>query len=285
MTTFTSTAWMIRLRNAVGAVVMAGVLAACSTSETLDIAPVTGNAKYAALVIDAKDGRVLHDAYADQSRYPASLTKMMTIYLVFDALRDGRVTLETEIPISANAAKQPASKLYMKAGSTITVDKAIRSLTVKSANDVATAVAEYFGGTEDNFAKLMTAKAKRLGMRSTVFRNASGLSANGMRTTARDMALLAMAIQRNHTRYAGYFSLTSFDHNGKTVTGHNKVLVNYAGANGMKTGYTRASGSNLVTTAKRNGRSIIAVVLGGQGSKARDERMVQLLDAAFKGRR
>lgn len=276
--------FVMRARNAFMAVFVTFALAACSTSDTLDIAPVTGNAKYAALVIDAKDGRVLHDAYADQSRYPASLTKMMTIYLMFDALNDGRVTTQTEIPISENAEKQPASKLYLKAGSTITVDKAIRALAVKSANDVATAVAEYFGGSEENFARLMTEKAQKLGMRSTVFRNASGLTANGMRSTARDMALLAMALQRNHPRYVGYFKLTSFEHNGKTITGHNKVLVNYPGATGMKTGYTRASGSNLVTTVRRNNRSLIAVVMGGQGSRARDERMTQLLDAAFKTR-
>lgn len=279
-----SSDWLMRLRNAFAVVAMTLALSACSTSDTLDITPVTGNAKYAALVIDAKDGRVLHDAFADESRYPASLTKMMTIYLVFDALREGRVTPQTEIPVSENAAKQPASKLYLRAGSTITVDQAIRALAVKSANDVATAVAEYFGGTEDNFARLMTAKAQSLGMRSTVFRNASGLTANGMRTTARDMALLAMALQRNHPRYIGYFSLTSFEHNGKTITGHNNVLVNYPGATGMKTGYTSASGSNLVTTAQRNNRSVIAVVLGGQGARARDERMTLLLDAAFKRR-
>ncbi|MGB7433297.1 MAG: D-alanyl-D-alanine carboxypeptidase family protein [Ahrensia sp.] len=276
--------WMVCARNTFALVLMVVALAACSTTETLDIAPVTGNPKYAALVIDAKDGRILHEAYADQTRYPASLTKMMTIYLMFDALRDGRVTPQTEIPISENAAKQPASKLYLRAGSTITVDQAIRALAVKSANDVATAVAEYFGGTEDNFAQMMTTKAQSLGMRATVFRNASGLTENGMRTTARDMALLAMALQRNHPRYMGYFTLTSFEYGGKTITGHNNVLVNYPGATGMKTGYTSASGSNLVTTAQRNNRSVIAVVLGGQGSRARDERMTQLLDAAFQRR-
>lgn len=265
-------------------VLLAVTLAACSTSETLNIAPVVGNDKYAALVIDAKDGSVLHKDYADEIRYPASLTKMMTMYLMFDALRDGRVSLQSEIPVSANAAKQPASKLYIKEGSTISVDKALRALAVKSANDVATAVAEYLGGTEEAFAQQMTTKAQRLGMRSTVFRNASGLTETGMRTTARDMALLAMALQRNHPNYVRYFALTSFEHNGKTVTGHNNVLVNYPGATGMKTGYTRASGSNLVTTARRGRQAVIAVVLGGQGAKARDARMVQLLDAAFARR-
>lgn len=258
-------------------------LAACSsTSDTLAVKPVPANGKYAAIVVDATDGSVLYSAFADQPRYPASLTKMMTVYLMFDALKSGRITTNTEIPVSENAAGKPASKLYLKAGSTITVDKAIRALVVKSANDVATAVAEFLGGTEERFAQKMTVKGRQIGMRATTFTNASGLPDTGMRSTARDMALLSMAIKRAHPRYYSYFGLTSFEHNGRTVTGHNKVLASYSGADGLKTGYTRASGFNLATSARRNGRSVIAIVMGGDSAAKRDAHMVELLDRTFR---
>ncbi|MEM0899102.1 MAG: D-alanyl-D-alanine carboxypeptidase family protein [Pseudomonadota bacterium] len=256
-------------------------LSACSTVETLDVAPIPGNQRYASIVVDVKTGRVLEQTSADRLRYPASLTKMMTVYMIFDGLSSGRFSTSTEIPVSANAASKQASKLWLKAGSTITIDKAIRALVVKSANDVATAVAEYLGGTEERFAQLMTTKARSLGMSSTVFQNASGLPDADMRTTARDMAKLSLALQKNHAQYYGYFGLTSFEHNGKRITGHNNVLKSYRGATGLKTGYTRASGSNLATSAKRNGRSVVAIVLGGNGARERDDQMKRLLDAVF----
>ncbi|MEL6817845.1 MAG: D-alanyl-D-alanine carboxypeptidase family protein [Pseudomonadota bacterium] len=240
--------------------------------------PTSNQSKYAAIVVDAKSGKVLHTAFADEARYPASLTKMMTVYMMFDAIKVGKMSLNTPIPISAYAAGRPASKLYMKAGSTISADKAIRALVVKSANDVATAVAEHLGGSEEQFARQMTARARSLGMNATVFKNASGLPDPNMRTTARDMAKLSLALRRNHGRYYGYFGLTQFEYNGRAVTGHNNVLKSYAGADGLKTGYTRASGSNLATSASRNGRRVIAIVMGGDSAARRDQHMIELLD-------
>ncbi|WP_421858954.1 D-alanyl-D-alanine carboxypeptidase family protein [Oricola sp.] len=258
-------------------------LTACSTSSVLEIPePQADPQKYAAIVIDAKDGSVLYSRAADQLRYPASLTKMMTLYLMFEALESGRLSRNSQIPISANAARKPASKLYLKAGQSIDVDTAIRSLVVKSANDVATGVAEHLAGSEAAFARQMTAKGRQLGMRSTVFTNASGLPDTKMRTTARDMAVLSLALRRDFPQYYSYFSLRSFQHGGKQITGHNKVLEQVAGADGIKTGYVRASGYNLATSMRRGGKSLVAVVMGGDSGRARDAHMAQLLSASLK---
>lgn len=257
-------------------------LAACSTSDTLEIAaPQAEPSKYAAIVVDASDGSILYSVAADQKRYPASLAKMMTLYLLFEALDSGQVSKSTPIPVSANAARQPASKLYMKAGDTIIVDTAIRALAVKSANDVATAVAEFLAGSEDAFARRMTAKGRQLGMSHTVFTNASGLPDAGMSTTARDMALLGLALRRDFPNHYAYFSLRSFDYKGRQIRGHNKVLDQVAGADGIKTGYIRASGYNLAASVQRSGRSLVAVVMGGKSGSARDAHMAQLLTATF----
>lgn len=261
---------------------VAAVLSACSASDTLEIAqPQAEPSKYAAIVVDAEDGEVLYSVAADQTRYPASLTKMMTLYLMFEALQNGRLSRSSQIPISANAAKQPASKLYMKAGTSIDADTAIRALVVKSANDVATAVAEHLAGDEDRFARLMTAKARQLGMGRTVFTNASGLPDSGMRTTARDMAVLSLALRRDFPQYYSYFRLKSFEYRGKTVRGHNKILEMVSGADGIKTGYIKASGYNLAASVRRNGRSLVAVVMGGKSGRDRDAHMAQLLNASM----
>ncbi|WP_193175377.1 D-alanyl-D-alanine carboxypeptidase family protein [Oricola nitratireducens] len=257
-------------------------LTACSTSDTLDIAaPQAEPSKYAAIVVDAKDGKILYEVAADQIRYPASLAKMMTLYLTFEALENGRLSRTTMIPLSATAARQPATKLYMKAGDTIDVDTAIRALIVKSANDVATALAENLAGSEKAFARQMTAKGRSLGMTRTVFTNASGLPDPKMTTTARDMAVLGMALRRDFPQYYSYFALRSFQFRGKTVRGHNKLLGMVAGADGIKTGYIKASGYNLAASVNRNGRSLVAVVMGGKTGKARDAHMAQLLTATF----
>lgn len=257
-------------------------VSACSTSDTLEIsAPQAEPSKYAAIVIDAKDGSILYSRAADEVRYPASLTKMMTLYLLFEALETGQMSRSTQVPVSAYAAARPASKLYLKAGSTIDVDTCIRALAVKSANDVATAVAEQVAGSEEAFARRMTAKARALGMRSTVFTNASGLPDSNMRTTARDMAILSLALRQNFPQYYSYFALRSFEFRGKTITGHNKVLDMVAGADGIKTGYIRASGYNLATSVRRSGKSMVAVVMGGESGRARDAHMAQLLTASF----
>ncbi|PSM19742.1 D-alanyl-D-alanine carboxypeptidase [Nitratireductor sp. StC3] len=259
------------------------LVTACSTSETLRTAVPSSTSssspKYAAIVVDAQDGRVLFARNADSARYPASLTKMMTLYLLFEAMEQGRVSRDTPIPVSAYAASRPPSKLGLKAGQPVPADIAIRALATKSANDVATAVAEFLGGTEERFAAMMTAKARQLGMVGTVFRNASGLPDSRQRTTARDMAKLGMSLRRRFPAYYPYFSLTSFAYRGKTIRGHNKVLETVRGADGIKTGYTRASGFNLATSVDRDGRRVVAVVMGEKTARARNAHMAELIEA------
>jgi D-alanyl-D-alanine carboxypeptidase len=263
-------------------VLVAVFLSACTTSETLDIkkiappqSPITE--KFAAIVIDANTGKVLYENDANETRYPASLAKMMTVYLMFDQLASGKATLNSPVFISANAAGQPPSKLGIKAGSFLIYDEAIRALTVKSANDVAMAVAETIGGTSDNFANLMTAKARSLGMTRTRFTNPSGLPDSQMVTTARDMAILGLALRKNHSRYYGYWKQTTFAIDEREVRGHNKTLGVIPGADGIKTGYTRASGFNLATSVKFGGRSIVAVVMGEKTGAIRDQRMRSII--------
>jgi len=238
-------------------------------------------AKYASIVIDAASGAVLHETNADTKNFPASLTKMMTLYLLFEAIDQGEVTLKTKLKVSAHAAKQQPSKLGLKSGTTITVESAIKALVTKSANDVAVVVAEKLGGTESGFAKLMNTKAKALGMDRTSFYNASGLPDSRQLSTARDMATLSLALIEDYPQYFGYFSLRSFTYKGKTYENHNKLLKSYAGVDGLKTGYTKASGFNISVTAVRDGRRLIAVVFGGKTSKSRNAHASDLLDLAF----
>ena len=237
--------------------------------------------KYSALVIDAKTGVVLHQKNAGEIRYPASLVKMMTLYMTFQALERGQLSMDQKLKVSAHAAGQPASKLYLKAGSTIPVREAILALSVKSANDVAVVLAEAIGGTESQFAAKMTKMAKRLGMTKTNFVNASGLHHKNQTTAAYDMAKLAIALRRDYPRYYPMFDKSQFSFNGQTYRTHNRVAANYPGADGLKTGFVNASGFNLVTSARRGSSSIVGVVLGGPSTKIRDRQMVQLLDKAF----
>jgi D-alanyl-D-alanine carboxypeptidase len=236
---------------------------------------------YSAIVVDANSGRQIYAVADKQTRFPASLAKMMTLYLVFESLDSGRISKSTRIPISARAAAQPASKLYLKPGDTIDVDTAIRALVVKSANDVATAVAEHLGGSEANFSAQMTTKARLLGMSDTTFRNASGLPDPGMRTTARDMATLGMALKRDFPGEFSYFSLRRFERNGQTVQGHNRALDMIAGADGIKTGFTRAAGFNLATSVRQDGRALVAVVMGAESARNRDLFMRDLIAASL----
>ena len=208
---------------------------------------------------------------------------MMTLYMVFDALEHGTWSLNRKLPVSAAAAAQPPSKLGLRRGQTIKTEDAILALVTKSANDVAVVLAEALGGTESNFAKLMTAQARRLGMSRTTFRNASGLPDTGQVTTARDMALLAMALIRDFPQHYSYFSTRSFAFNGARHGNHNRLLGNYSGADGIKTGYIRASGYNLVASARRGGRRVIGVLLGGQTAAQRNRKMASLLDVGFRG--
>lgn len=242
----------------------------------------SAQARYASIVIDAESGQVLHAVNADTRNYPASLTKMMTLYMLFDALEKGKLTLKQKLPVSKRAAGMPPSKLGLKVGQSIRVEDAILALVTKSANDVAVVVAEALAGKETTFAKVMTKRARTLGMSRTSFRNASGLPNRGQKSTARDMARLAKALMRDFPRYYRYFSTSTFSYRGRTYRSHNKLLRTYKGTDGIKTGYIRASGFNLVTSVERGGRRVIAVVFGGKTSKSRDRHMVKLLNRGFK---
>ena len=231
----------------------------------------------AAIVVDAKTGKVLYASNADTKAFPASLTKVMTLYLAFEALEAGRITLDTRIRVSANAAAEPPSKLGVKAGNTITVKDAMLSLVTRSANDMATALGEHLGGSEANFANMMTRRARSLGMNNTTFKNANGLPNSAQITTARDMATLGRAIQDRFPTYFRYFKTTSFTYAGSKIGNHNRLLGRVQGVDGIKTGYTRASGFNLLTSVNLPDRRIVAVVLGGSSGASRDAQMEKLV--------
>ena len=232
---------------------------------------------YSAIVVDANTGRTLHESSSDGLRHPASLTKIMTLYLLFERLESGKMKLATAMPVSEHAASQSPTKLGLRPGQNIVVEDAIRGLVTRSANDAAVVIAEAIGGDEEDFAKMMTAKAHALGMSRTVYRNASGLPDDEQVTTARDQALLGRAIQERFPRYYTYFSTPSFAWHGETIRNHNHLLGQMEGVDGIKTGYTNASGFNLVTSIRRDGRHVVAVVMGGTSAGARDARMRELL--------
>lgn len=241
----------------------------------------TANAKYASIVIDADSGKVLHEANADTLNYPASLTKMMTLYMVFSALNSKKISLATRWKVSWAASRQPPSKLGLKKGQTITVENCILALTTKSANDVAVVVAEGLAGSELRFAQKMTLQARRLKMKRTTFRNASGLPHPKQKTTARDISTLALALMRDFPEHYRYFSTRAFKYGRRFYKNHNKLLYSYRGTDGIKTGYIRASGYNLAASTVRDGRRLIGVVMGGRTSRARNRHMVSLLDNGF----
>jgi len=232
---------------------------------------------YSAIVVDANSGKTLHEASADGLRHPASLTKIMTLYLLFERLESGKMKLNSSMPVSERASVQAPTKLGLRPGQNLEVEDAIRGLVTKSANDAAVVVAEAIAGTEDDFAALMTSKARALGMNRTTYRNASGLPNDEQVTTARDQALLGRAIQERFPRYYRYFSTPSFTYRGEAMRNHNRLLGRVEGVDGIKTGYTRASGFNLVTSVKRDNRHIVAVVLGGSSASSRDARMRDLI--------
>ena len=242
----------------------------------------SAHAKYASFIINENTKRIYHNANADTRNYPASLTKIMTLYLVFDALKSKKISMNSKFKVSKRATRQPPSKLNLSAGSNITVKNAILALVTKSANDVATVIAENLGKSERNFARLMTRKAKKLGMTRTTFRNASGLPNRGQLSTARDMATLGIAIRKNHPEFFKLFKTKSFIYKGIKYTNHNNLLGSYSGTDGIKTGYTNASGFNLVASVERNGQRIIGVVFGGKKARSRDKHMVTLLNKYFK---
>ena len=257
------------------------IVAALFFAAVFLLGPVSAQAKYASYVINAKTGEVLHQINADTRNYPASLTKMMTLYMVFDGLQKGSISLNQSITISARAARQPSSKLGLLKGDTLTFEQAILALVTKSANDVATAIGENLGGTERKFALTMTARARAIGMSRTTFRNASGLPHRGQLSTARDMATLALRLFNDFPQYYHYFSTKSFVHNGLVHKNHNALLKTYKGTDGIKTGYIRASGFNLVASVERHGQRLIGVVFGGKSSRARDRHMAKLLNKSY----
>lgn len=244
--------------------------------------PPTWAAKKASIAICAETGAVYHTHQADVKTYPASLTKMMTLYLAFKALREGKATLKTRFKVSAHAARQSPTKLGLKKGTTISMKDAILALITKSANDAAVVLAEGLGkSTEAHFAKLMTAQARKLGMKHTVFKNASGLPNKHQVTTARDMATLSRALYAHFPKEFKYFGTKKFSYKGKVYNNHNKLLASVKGVDGIKTGFINASGFNLAASMVRNNKRIIAVVMGGATAKARDKKMTKLLETTF----
>ncbi|MEP3889953.1 MAG: D-alanyl-D-alanine carboxypeptidase [Hellea sp.] len=237
--------------------------------------------RYASIVVDADSLEIIHARQIDDLRYPASLTKVMTLYLTFDALNAGRLKLNEPIRVSANAANTPPTKLGLRAGSTITVENLIQALAVKSANDAAVVLAERLAGSEEAFAVQMSAKAQSLGMTKTTFKTANGLPHPDQRTSARDMAKLASNILSNHRRYYHYFGQQHFRYGGRSYKNTNGLLHWLDGVDGFKTGYTRDSGYNLIVSAQRDGRRLIAVVLGGASGASRNSHMQDLIERGF----
>jgi len=233
------------------------------------------------IIIDYDTNKVLEAENPDALHYPASLTKMMTLYLTFEALKTNHLTLSQSIPVSAHAAGQPQTNISLSVGDHIAVKDAILSIVVRSANDSAVTLGEALGGSEAGFAQQMTRKAARLGMKNTTFRNASGLPEPAQHTTARDMAMLGMALKRDFPQYFPFFKTESFSFRDKTYITHNHVMMRYDGVDGIKTGFIRASGFNLVTSVNRDGHRLVGVVLGGSTWKSRDDHMIALLDKTF----
>lgn len=236
------------------------------------------SASVSSIMIDAENGDVMYEMNADERRYPASLTKLMTLYITFNALENNHIKLTDKLKVSRTAAGRSPSKLGVRAGETITVKDAIMAVIVKSANDCATVLAEHFAPTEADFAVLMTNTARKLGMKNTTFKNASGLPNSQQKTTARDMAVLAMAVYHHFPQYYKWFSAKSFQYKGRTIGGHNYILKTFAGADGMKTGYTAASGYNIITSAKRSGKRVIAVTMGHNSVGERDKKVSRMMD-------
>jgi D-alanyl-D-alanine carboxypeptidase (penicillin-binding protein 5/6) len=242
----------------------------------------TAQAGSAQLLLDARTGEVLASENADVLNHPASLTKMMSVYMVFDAIKAGKLSWDSPVTFSKHAASRPPTKLFVKAGDSITVREAVLAMIVRSANDAAAAVGEKIGGSEEGFAALMTRKARSLGMMNTTFFNASGLPHAQQFTTARDMSTLGVALMRDFPKEYELFATKSFKFRGKTISGHNNLMYRYKGMDGIKTGYTNASGFNLVSAVEHDGRRVVGVVLGGRTAASRDKIMERLINANIK---
>ena len=262
-----------------GYVLMAVLFAVCCVTSSGDA---SARQARAAMVVDAKTGAVLHAYRANEKRFPASLTKMMTLYLVFERLHQGRLRATTQMKVSARAAGVQPSKLGLRAGQSIAVRDAIKALVTKSANDVAITVAEHIAGSEAAFARLMTRKARQLGMKGTTFANASGLPSSRQVTTARDMLRLALRLSDDFPREYRNFALRTFTYGGRRYRSHNRLLKTFRGTDGIKTGYTRAAGFNLVASVRRDNKHVLGVVFGERSASARNKRMSRLLGAALQ---
>jgi D-alanyl-D-alanine carboxypeptidase len=273
------------LQKTIGALTLAFAVAAAPFPLTAGPAKAhhtqTPAEKQAFMVVNAKTGALLDFHDKDKKVHPASLTKIVTLMMVFDELESGDISLQDKIVFSKNAAAAVPVKLGIAPGSSINVETAINALAVRSANDVAVAIAEHIGGTEKNFARLMTAKARSIGMTDTRFSNASGLPERNQVTTASDMVKLGVHLFQNYKKHYHYFSKKSFTYNGQVYRGHNRLLDSYSGTDGIKTGYIRNSGFNLLTSVNRNGEHVIAVYFGGRSASERNRKMMALLDQAF----
>lgn len=276
--------WRPRVRAVIGLIGVAAVAAtmAASPAEARKLRRHAGGGgytpPYAAMVVDVKSGRTLHAVNEDAPRIPASLTKVMTLYMLFEQMERGRFTMDSELQVSSYAASQPPTKLGLRPGSTVAVEDAIKSMITLSANDVSVVVAENIAGSEEAFAEMMTRKARALGMSQTRFYNPHGLPHSPPNlTTARDLTILARAIQERFPKYFSLFSTRAFQYGSRTIRGHNRLLGKVEGVDGIKTGYTRASGFNLMTSAKTEGRQIVSIVLGGRSGASRDKIMTDLV--------
>lgn len=239
-------------------------------------------ARYAAIVIDADSGKVIHEVESTQRWYPASLTKVMTMYMTFSALQSGRLQLDEMLPVSQHASRMPSSKLGLRQGQSISVENAIMAVTTRSANDAAVVLAERLGGSESRFAEMMTHQARQLGMYNSSFQNASGLPDEGQISSARDLALLSATVIRDFPQYYRYFSATEFHYKGRVLPNTNRILKSYPDADGLKTGFTCGSGYNLIASAKRGNQRVIGVLLGAHSSGERFAQMENLLDVGFE---
>ena len=262
-----------------GVVVAGGALTAPDLARAQ--ANISSESRYSAIVVDAQTGEVLYAKRADSPRYPASITKVMTLYLTFEALSNGKIKLDDQITVSRNAASKQPTKLGLSAGQTLSVEDAIQAIAIQSANDIATAMAEHLGGTESRFAAMMTLRAQELGMTQTRYVNASGLPDSRQISTARDIALLSRSIMRDYPQYYGYLGQKRFTYAGRTMNNHNGLLVKMPGVDGLKTGFTSASGYNLAASAVQDGHRLITVVLGGTSNASRDSQVAQLMRTGF----
>ena len=259
---------------------MAACLALAATV-LLAAAPPANARVHASILVNAQTGKILEAHNPDSRCYPASLTKLMTLYIAFQQLRSGKMTLGEQLQVSAHAAAQQPTKLYLRPGQSISVQSAILGITTRSANDAAVVLAEAIGGSEWKFAQMMNQRARELGLNRTTFRNASGLPNRYQKTTARDMSKLALAIIEDFPQYYHFFKARRFTFKGKVIRGHDHLLARYPGVDGMKTGYTNASGFNIVTSAVRDDHRLVGVVMGGRSARSRDRLMVRLLNRGF----